>query len=765
MPRNTKAILAFASLVASVCAANSESAIAQTTFQPDENEASANNRRSLETVVVTATRREELQQSTPVAITTFTGEKLKAMSIADTGQLGDATPGLQITPSGGGKPFSPQVSIRGQVQNAINITNDPSVGLYIDDIYIGKDSGSVTDLIDVERVEVLKGPQGTLFGRNTTGGAIVYVSNQPKLNETSGSIRAGYGNHNQYSAQLIANLPINNWMAARVAGSVRGHDGYTQTIFGDVTENGIAVDRIEDTNQLESITMRGILLAEPNDRLSLSLNASFHDKAAPTGVLNHALAGDLPSGMASPLLAQSPEHLNDFFSGYQSASDGFGNRLDYRNEADGWRISGRADYEVSEASYLKAIIGYLESNTVDLFDVDGTVLPFANSLNIQEFEQFSAEVQFGGRALNDTIDYLTGLYYFSEQGRDVTNSAFVFGPPAGQVTEGFGENVSYSAFGHVKYKIDDNSTLQGGIRFTLDEKDYRSNVLIRQTTDEGVVELCILVPSDTTTNNGSDCIIDPSQDEFDFISYSLGIDREFMDDKFIYLRTSRGQRSGGQQNRPIEGAFPAFEEEVLTDFEIGTKLDFANMFRLNLAYFWGDYEDIQFATQVPTAIGTTTVITQNTGAANVQGFEAEANLVLPAGFGLDTGYSYNKIDYADADRQQFLIPETTFNVSGTYSRTIGNKSIQAQIDYFWRDKINKSELISTTNPIFEGLETYERLNARLSLSFEDGFEVAVYGRNLNNNQSYPDLLNFANFVEVGYTGSPALYGIEFGYRF
>lgn len=770
----------------------------------------------LQEIVVTATRRAENLQRTPVSVTALTAVALEQGGIRDTMALQQQTPSLQITPSGGGNPNSPLVALRGQFQNAINITNDPSVALYIDDIYVGKDAGSVTDVLDVARVEVLKGPQGTLFGRNSTGGAIRYISNRPDPTAFSGSVRAGYGNYDDIKLEGVLNVPISDKAAIRYAGLYRQHDGYTKTTYVNVTGTCPGVTctitpvRTEDTDDLKAQLHRLSILLQPTDRLSVVLVGSYHKRTI-HGYLATAFGfnqtDDSPGDLfrVTPASPQSPALQNSFYAGYVQLNDGFAD-IDPVAYAKGYQISGTVDYELSDSASLKLITGYLNNKTLNKdFNTDGTVRPEINGNTFQHFKQFSTELQLSGQLFNDTLDYVTGLYYFREKGLDTTDSHLnVSAVPLHSFNSGVGKNRSESAFAHFQYHIGESTTIQAGGRYTIDTKKLS---VTNRTGNVLATAPCGYVGGEDV--DLATCLYTPNA-KFKFWSYTFGVDHRFADGVFAYVKTSRTQRSGGHQVRASNGDIGPFRPETITDYEAGLKLDlFDRHVRLNGAYFYGNYKDIQFTQSISfcrsplggdiltCAVanrGTTTVVA-NVGDATIQGFEVEANARF-AGFGLDLGASYVDVNYkrfSSAEpannRQQFYVPKWQFNAALSYEADVGVGKLNARVSYFWKDDVNKEICRAPGTPAVppavnppgtctSGTSTNRRLipvpsygivGARLGLTLGNGIDVAVWGQNLTKEKYYGDALNFpspaaGNYL-VGYGYQPRTYGIEVGYKF
>ena len=722
---------------------------------------------ALEEVLVTAQKRTVNLQDTPVAVSAFSGDQIQAFNMQSSQDIAAKTPNLYMAPSGGGLPLSQQVYIRGQGQNAINITNDPSIGTYIDDIYVSKDSGSLIELVDIERIEVLRGPQGTLYGRNTTGGAIKIFSVRPDpAAGYTGWVTANGGNYGKARVQGAINLPLSDTFALRYAGSYHERDGYTDTFYLDALGQPV---RKENTNDLESQFHR--LNAQWNATDDLSFFASgYYVDAKINGHLSRNLAGDIVGAAGFGFFS------NDFYEGAASDTVATGDKVAAKSEVDGYGLSLDATWNTPAGFEAKGIISYRKNDTTaDDFDVDGTAWPFLNvhSAVPQDFESFSAEIQLSGLALDDRLSWLTGLYYFEEEGSDASNSKFFTGaPPAiAQVASGFGENESIAVFAHLTYDLTEKLTVEGGLRWTEDTKGLDGENRIQP---QGFPELCFYIPGTPDVTNttgavggpigpGDICQYTPSE-SWSYWSWNVGAQYQFTDDVMTYIKSNSAQRAGGHQFRDASGEFAPFDEETLTDVEIGIKSEFAdNRVRLNAAYFFGEYEDYQFTIQPMTSIGTTTTATVNFGDADVSGFELDLTVLIVENLTFMAGYGRVEIDYDEKDYQQLNVPETTGFMSLSYQPVFSFGQGLAQVNWSYRDEVEK-EVSKSVDLAGSTLDDYDLVDARIGVTLNSGLEIFAWGRNLAEEEYYSDALNFGSNFIVGYVGEPRTYGLEIGYR-
>lgn len=757
-------------------------------------------------IIVTARRTSENLQSVPVAVTVPTGATLDKAQIVSFADLARIVPGIVIAPSTG-QPASSFIGIRGQAASDALMAVDQAVGQYFDGVYIARSSGALFNFVDVDRVEVLRGAQGTLFGRNTTGGAVSIISKKPS-GEFGGSVRLRYGNYDQLEATGVLNLPIaGDQVAARLVYQhiENGSYGTNQT-----TGNGLGSDNVD--------FVRGTLRIAPGDgKLTVNVQGDFSKRsgqgqlvglkiatpnagatalfAACTGPTANALCPvKLPAGTTyANYAADDPAtgfRKNNFYDPFLT--------LDPTGEAESWGVSATTEYEINDATKLKAITAWRGVTTASLSDNDGT--PFAASGgrlagdgNFIDQAQFSQEVQLSTSAVDGRLDMIVGGFYFNERGNDTsrTYTNFPTGARRRSVIDGDVQNKSYAGFGQLNFKITPELRFTGGTRYTRDERSIlRRNIqnptdAVTGLVDPAAAPVCLL-----TVTAGSPCAIF-NERNFGYWSYTAGFDYRPNDMIFVYVKTNKASRAGGFNARATLGTPVNFNPETVKDYEIGLKLDLLDRrLRVNSALFQTDYSGIQRT--VPTIVGgviSNTIV--NAASARIRGLEAEVTvsptnellLGVSATF-LDPVFKNFSIPVSTATPGVFTqqdVSETpysfaakkSFSVFADYTVPLGADELNLRADYAFRgDSFTSGPLIGPGfNQAFKDtarIKSYGILNAQISYKFADpSLEVALYARNLTGTKYETRLIVQSNTAgTTSYTpGEPRMYGVRLTVKF
>jgi iron complex outermembrane receptor protein len=741
----------------------------------------ASNDRALDEIVVTARRTDENLQSVPVAITAFSGKQLQQQNARAVSDIAMLTPGLQVnysTDSGAAAIFT----LRGQVQQDPIANQDPSVGLYVDGVYWARAYGANADLLDASGAQVLKGPQGTLFGRNTTGGAVLLTTNDPNPSGLSGLVSASYGRFNYRTVTGVLNVPlVTDKVALRVAGQLTKRDGYINDINNGVKQSS-----------LNNYTIRSKLLLKPTETLTIVLSGEwFHSNAldepqrliyaSPTSpsaistvaeVDGFATAGALgcfdPSGVGAACQARASALFND------AIAKNKGNNADvtsiFSSRITAQTYSGTATVNTSFGA-VKAIGSYRKVRLFAVGDGDGSPFRLLDTgpgfgtpglyNDDSAISQYSGEVVATGKGLADKLDFAAGLYYFHESGNDGSNSAALnaINPTA---LHFFGriKNDSQSIFGQVTYHATDALSFTGGLRYSIDDR--------RMTSYNGVFS--ILDPLPPTAYF---CVVAPvcpasRHDSFKGISYTASIDYKLGDGLLVYVKTAKGFRSGGENIRMTSAAgFVPFRPEKATSYEGGVKSEFFDRkLRVNIAGYYSTLKDIQRTITLVTGRSVSTAIL-NAGQADVYGVELDASAVLPAGFRLDgtVGYTHPKyvkfVDNGfDRSRDAFYgIPEWTASISPSWTHDFDFGEVRLRTDFayqsdmiispvaFYTDAAGVLRDAQNGNPTSAAdAAGYLRgatdrahwlVNARAGVTVMDGrLELAIWGKNLTDKRDY-----------------------------
>ena len=706
-------------------------------------------RQAIEEIVVTARKTEENIQDVPVAITALTPEALEQTSTFDMLDLRSQVPNLVTRPGAAGETTALTFQIRGQVQDDTLGTLDPSVGFYDDGIYVARPHGANASFIDVKSVQVLRGPQGTLFGRNTTGGAVLLNTNDPDFERVSGSLSATVGNFGRKAASGILNLPLlTDQLAFRIVGQTLSTDGFA---FEETNQRKIA----SQGNDL----LRAKLLYRPIDGLSVLLGGQYVrvDQLGPPTKPLFALK---PQQVQNPSRACCLAYLNANAQGldYDSFVGGDPDRAHYDsglkpvNKITVKSLTLTTTWDQPWAT-VKFIGGIRDNEDgINRLDIDGTPSTIVGSLQLNSNRQQSYELQLTGSWFGDRLKWATGAVYFDESGKENgTTSAFM--PVATAInpiiTNGDIDNKSAGGYAQGTYALLPKLRITGGLRYSWDEKR-----LVLHSTEGAACAL----PSDKQ-DPGANCQ-GTFDDSFSNTSFLAGLDYRLFenaaifDDVLIYSSVTTGYRAGGQNLRGTSDATLApFKPETLMQFEAGFKSELLDRrMRFNGAGFYTLYRDIQRTVIGASQSALPATLVNNAASATIGGAELELT-ALPPIPGLDLGASlgitlpkFTKFVDASGDRSREKfddVPELFYALSGGYTREVFGMPWLNHLDWSWNDKVPHSQgnikYFRDQGIDIEPLVTEPAtgiLNARSALTFGHGLEFGLFGKNLTDERRF-----------------------------
>ena len=748
------AFLCLIGLVVSVCTP-APSVLAQEVAEDDEPTMASRDEAISDEIVVTARKREENIQEVPVAVTLITAETLEDSGVAELSEIQAQVPNLSIYP-GRNQSTTLTAFLRGIGQADPLWGVDPGVGLYLDDVYMARPQGALLDVFDIQAIEVLRGPQGTLYGKNTIGGAIKYISRQLG-DETTGSISLTGGDYStaDFKASVSGAL-IPGKLRAKVAAASLSHDGYGTNLFTgrevsdkDTTAFRLALDWIaSDTVTVKFRLDRTEDDAEPKGLTRLEAN--------PFCLL---FLGQTCNPLPNPFDTQSGlEPLNS------TTSEGY---------------SMTIDWAINDAWTFKSITAYRESDTENNIDFDTTPARIADVIATYYDEQTSQEFQLvydGGGALNGVF----GFYYFDGTAGGLVQNIFfnsIFG-----TTDGLTDTESFALFGDGTYALSDRLNLNFGLRVTEEEK--RGVAFNAGYTDDTFSTVAVV-----TAN------YDKSE-TFSSVAPKLGLDYTFDDDLMGYITLSRGFKSGGFNVRAQATAFPQsaepFEDEVLTVAEVGIKSLLANRsLVLNTAVFYGEYEDIQVSTFTSfdsNGDGSDDAFFGNfvnAGNATMKGVEVEFDWTSPTAhwFGLSGNISYldaSPDDFLDENNDTFVdtqvisnAPEVTGSLNLNFDFPAWGGLITSSIGWSYRDDsvlTNEGgpDPRNTSQPLLPLIQpSFDLLNAWISwLSGDGAWQLTVNGKNLTDEEYLTNGYNIPVLGTVqGSVGNPRTVTATLAYKF
>ncbi|QLC26445.1 TonB-dependent receptor [Parasphingopyxis algicola] len=725
-------------------------------------------------IVVTARRREETLQETPISITTFDADALVDRGISNLSGIGDFTPNLvfdQGTGNTGGSTSS-QIYIRGIGQADFLFTTEPGVGIYVDGVYLPRSIGSIMDLVDLERVEVLRGPQGTLFGKNSVGGAVNIVTRRPQP-EFGGRVSATYGSFDRVDIGGSVNLPlVTDTLLASVAFSSRDRDGYVRRVNDGTRLGGI-----------NSTGLRGQLLWKPSPNFDILVAADYtrkrEDSIANTLIdvdQSGSLIG-LYNGLVAPALGTIYDDRFISSDPFVSFGTGFN-----QSDLDLWGISSTATLELGAVT-IKSITAYREQDAVFGADSDHSPIRYFEQSVLDEQEQFSQELQISGTAIDDRLDWIVGAMYFHESGFDQYRVVFAPGlfdalealPPG--IIPGLGgagnpihpaldfdglltsriNNDSYSAYGHFSFDITDRLSVSGGLRYTSDEKDFDSRF---DRLSAGV-----------TTHDVE------TGDSWNAWTPRIGVEYDWSDDLMTYASVARGFKSGGFNGRPTTEfvARTPFAPEFVWTYELGFNSMFADRrVILNGAAFYSDYSNLQLLSITSDPQGGIVALVENAGKARIMGFELELTAMPVPGLRFDAGLGYLDAEYRQLDASVNTItlsddlvktPEWSLSLGAEYTADLSDDwQLTIRGDYAYRSTVQH---VADNNPLLEQ-SGYGVFNARLAFGPSDeSWELAVFGTNIGDELYITNGLSQADTLgttDVSY-GRPREWGVSVSARF
>lgn len=762
-------------------------------------EAEADTSVGLEEIIVTARKVAENLQDVPVAVTAFTGDDLAKQNIQKVENIANFTPGLRMV-QGQSTPTALNIALRGQVQTDILVTLDPSVGTYVDGVYWARAYGLNSNLLDIQSVQVLKGPQGTLFGRNTTGGALLINSNDPNLDDFSGKLAVTYGRFNEFETTGVLNAPIiPGKVALRLAGTRLKRDGYTTNVAPASATTVLVGNTVvargpfpgshngEKYDNRDRWNFRGKLLAQVTDTFSLLFSGEYFDSDEVTPARSLRLATNaytasnttysvantsaLFVGATNAGLPLLPANFPAIFGvGYTRlnadiAAVAADPSVVLNNERP-YATARTYTYGLTAALEVpwgeaKLITGARQIRTNAGLDLEGSQYAIHFTEGQQKVKQQSAELQTTGNAFGGALDFAAGVFVFHETGYDQSISITV--PALNGTTSQFGaeiNNDSKGVYGQGSWHITDALTFTGGLRYSVDDKGITSfnNNYVRATG----VTICSIQGGNlgalgVNVTRPAGCAISRN-DDFSGVSYTAGLDYKVGEDFLVYAKTAKGFRSGGQNLRaPSTVAFLPFDPETAYSYEVGFKSEFFDRkVRLNVAAYTSDIKNIQRSTLIavapipPSTVSGTATILSNAGKARIKGLEAELAAVLFPGFtvtatGALTDPKYVTFSDLSGDRsfERFTgVAKKQFSLAADYSTSLGADSkVDLHVDYAWRGDAPTADYFFAANPQNAAIVDATTAKALGLLgaraSVEFGnFGLAVFGRNLTNKRDF-----------------------------
>jgi iron complex outermembrane receptor protein len=776
----------------------------------------------LEEVVVTAERRDEQLQTTPIAITALTAQDMEARNLNNISDVGAYVPSTVLAPLGAGWGATMAAFIRGVGLGDNILSFEPGVPIYIDDVYIGRPQGAMLDLLDLERVEVLRGPQGTLFGKNAEGGTIRMISVKPQ-GDGSGYAELTVGNFNRLDARAMADISVvPDFLNARFSFASRTADGYFKTLdyvcvngagsLGSMppaiapgsncqtgtqgnenTQSGRAAFRFllsqsAEFNLIYDVTHQ----AEEGPADKYTVIAGAFPGAFPNtlwGNLTYASLGNATAGPAAyigqPIGYDSRFLTNNFYTSYNAYGTNAisGRDVPDINDLDHWGVTGTLDWKLADSVSLKSVTAYRKFENEYGRDSAGAPLAENTTYDDARHHQFTEEITLTGTVAR--FDWATGAFYYiaddSDRGYDVLYPCTVQNPDVciheqdqyvSQKTE------NWAVFAHGVEQLTDAFSITGGGRYTSDKKD-------------ATVWITNFDPTVTSTaGNVNGQYVPTSTTHFD---YDVSLNYQWTHDVMTYVRYSTGFKGGGFSPRPADALQTTpFRPEYLRTAEIGEKSEFwEHRVRFNADFYYSKYLDQQTFSQQLDADGVNWFREVNAGTARIWGVEGELQAEPINNLRFDASFGYLNYWLESAGDNPLLLagnqcggetcysprtPKFTAALGGQYSMAVaGGGRLTPRLDMTYQSTI----YFAANNGCFGAGSTagcgqtdnqggYTLLNGRIAYETANKkWQASLWGRNLTDKEYFYGKLSLITFFgrEEGNPAPPREYGLTVQRKF
>jgi iron complex outermembrane recepter protein len=693
----------------------------------DQAAAQAASDSAFEEIVVTAQRREQSIYDVPVAISAFSPDTIERQGITDLVDIGKFVPNLNVTGFSAGHTSSANPFIRGIGLQDHLITTEPGVGVYVDGIYLGRQVGQNWNLTNIERVEVLRGPQGTLYGRNSIGGAINIITRKPG-DEEGGRVSLTAGSRGRLNGDVYTNLRLTDFL---------------------LIENPN-----KEVGEMQDIAGRVAMLWTPTESLSFLVTADGND--GDNGLRPYdTLIDELPNGAVFRAGYRNSDQASDPYDNNTGQAD----QIEVTNQAYG--VSLTVDYEVSDALNFRLLASDRHSEYESGLDDDSFFDNFLSFPEVGEADQQSAELQVLGKS--GAFDYVLGLYWFDEEGHNFQNdTAFNCGskiPPVTCTTPTGGDFFleqdadSQAVFGNVGFAITDQLRLSAGVRYTQDDKS--AHTILFETIDE---------------SNSRD---------WSETSWDVSASYKFVDRMTLYGAVQSGYQSGQYPARPFcligsfnfatgvlsrPNCFVANDNVTAVNYEVGLKGQPLDSLQMSIAVFNTEYSDLPY--QVSTTIGggfnTQSVIVDQTS----RGVEWESTWAPTDNFRLHATLGYIDADVDDPNPAAVapLTPELTASVSPELTIPVGGGEVTTRVDWSFRDEMFGEP--SSDPGRFTLIDSRDLINFDISYRPTDGdWTVGAYGRNVTDERYDNARLNTGDYVLVMLSNDASEFGVRFSKEF
>lgn len=697
----------------------------------------------LQTIVVTAQKREQSIYDVPVAVSAFTAETIEKQGVTDLVDIGKFVPNLNVTGFSAGHTSSANPFIRGIGLQDHLITTDPGVGVYVDGVYLGRQVGQNWSLTNIERVEVLRGPQGTLYGRNSIGGAINIITRKPGA-DPGGRVSLMAGTRGRLNGDAYIDMRLTDDVAMSFTAAYQRRDG-----IGDFL---LLQNPGKEVGEMQDVSGRMALLWDASDSLSVLVTADAND--GNNGLRPYdTLIDELPNGAA-------------FQAGYRNSNGSADPYDNNTGQADQVAVTNRAygvsltvEYEVSESLTWKLLASDRHSEYESGLDDDGFFDDFLSFPEVGSADQQSVELQVTGKS--GAFDYVAGLYFFDEEGRNFQDdTSFNCGTAASPCTSPNGGDFfleqnadSQAVYANVGYAASDQLRIAAGVRYTNDDKSARTDLF--ETIEEF------------------------NDRDWSETSWDLSLSYKLRDLMTVYGSIQSGYQSGQYPARPFcligsfnfgtgmlarPNCFVANDNVTAVNYEVGLKGQPLDNLQMSIAVFNTEYSDLPY--QVSTTAGggfnTQSIIVDQTS----RGVEWESTWAATDTFRLHTTLGYIDADVDDPNPAAVapLTPELTVSVSPEFTWPAGAGEVTLRADWSFRDEMFGEP--SNDPGRFTFIDDRSLLNFDLSYRPNDGdWTIAAYGRNVTDERYDNARLNTGDYVLIMLSNDASEFGLRFAKEF
>jgi len=688
-------------------------------------------RAELETVTVFGTKTGETNlQQTPISITAFDEYDLDELGSANVKELTHFTPNLSV----GQNINNAQIYIRGIGTNSVFTGSDPSVTVHYDGVYLGRFLNAFEDFVDVESIEVLRGPQGTLYGRNSTGGTINIKTRLPS-EEFRTKVVTEYGRFNK--KKLTANIsgPLSEGSLFGSLAVLRNvSDGYVKNI------NPLGPSDIGDE---DASGTEGKLRWLINDTSELIISADYlkTDSTGPP----HKQTLRLDDGTFNPqnAVVSGRFEVNIPFKDPQTRQESYGTYVKFISD-------------ISPALKFTSITAFRHVEYKEFLDADFSEIDEVIADTIERQQQISQEFQLNWNS--GDWKGVAGLFYFNEDNR--FDGQFLFPPPTALPLDNRVHTEAYAVFSQATYAFTDALSGTVGLRYSYEEKELDG----RLDFFDGVATVIPLFD-------------EQQEDDWDAFTPKVALDYQLNDNTLLFGSISRGFKSGGFNlvlNQVVPGEDLSFDPEFVWSYEVGIKTDLLNKrLRLNATAFYYDYADLQL---LSFELGQAAATVQNASDATIRGLELEITATPSSNWRFDAALAYldatyNKFfDSPDGGVTNVNLtgnrlnssPEYSANLTARYFQDLEYGTLTYRLNYYWQDE----EFYTQFNTDFSGQKSYEIIDASINFTtLDEDWQVMIYGKNLTDEDYFNTTLNFSTVGVSGLVNPRRTYGVRAIYQF